>query len=78
MRWIRLLFALIKAKFKSKVKATDTVELSFNVWVTDIDVSIMNHAAIMTIFEIGRLDFMVCTNFLKLLIKKNGTFLLKL
>ena len=74
MRWIRLLFALIKAKFKSKVKATDTVRLSFNVWITDIDVSIMNHAAIMTIFEIGRLDFMVRTNFFKVASKNKWYF----
>ncbi|MCF7567818.1 thioesterase family protein [Sabulilitoribacter arenilitoris] len=74
MRWIRLLLALIKAKFKSKVKATDVVKLSFNVWITDIDVSIMNHAAIMTIFEIGRLDFMVRTNFFKVANKNKWYF----
>lgn len=74
MRWIRLLLALTKAKFKNKVKATDTVELSFNVWITDIDVSIMNHAAIMTIFEIGRLDFMVRTNFFRVANKKKWYF----
>lgn len=74
MRWIRLIITLIKAKFKSKVNATDTIELSFNVWVTDIDVSIMNHAAIMTVFELGRLDFMVRTNFFKVANKKKWYF----
>ncbi|WOD42629.1 acyl-CoA thioesterase [Hwangdonia lutea] len=74
MRWIRLLAALIRAKFKEKVKATDTVQLSFNVWVTDVDVSIMNHAAIMTLFEIGRLDFMVRTNFFSVANKNKWYF----
>ncbi|MFD1163298.1 MULTISPECIES: acyl-CoA thioesterase [Hwangdonia] len=74
MRWIRLLAALIRAKFKEKVQATDTVRLSVNVWITDIDVSIMNHAAIMTLFEIGRLDFMVRTNFFKVANKNKWYF----
>ena len=74
MRWIRLLSTLINAKFKKKVKATDTIKLPFRVWVTDIDVSIMNHAAILTIFEIGRLDFMVRTNFFKVASKNKWYF----
>lgn len=74
MRWIRLLAALVKAKFKTKIVATETVSLPFRVWVTDIDVSVMNHAAIMTIMEIGRVDFMVRTNFLKLANKNKWFF----
>ncbi len=74
MRWIRFLIAIFKAKFKRKINATETVVLNFRVWITDIDVSVMNHAAIMTIMEIGRLDFMVRTNFLKLANKKKWFF----
>ena len=66
MRWIRLLSALIRAKYKSKVPATATTSVPFRVWLTDIDVSIMNNASFLTIMEMGRLDFMERTNFFKL------------
>ncbi|MFY0687564.1 MAG: thioesterase family protein [Cyclobacteriaceae bacterium] len=66
MRWIRLVAAMVSAKFKTKLSLSETVVLPFRVWVTDIDVSVMNHAAIMTVMELGRIDFMVRTNFLKL------------
>ena len=65
---------LIAAKIKSKVQLTETLTLPFRVWVTDIDVSVMNHAAIMTVMELGRVDFMVRTNFLKLATKNNWYF----
>ena len=65
MRWIRLLMAMLSAKFKKKLVGTETVVKSFRVWITDIDVSVMNHAAIMTALETGRLDLMVRSNFFK-------------
>ncbi len=74
MRWIRLVASLINAKFKRKVKLTETISLRFRVWLTDIDVSVMNHAAIMTVMELGRIDFMVRTNFLKLANKNKWFF----
>lgn len=74
MRWIRLLAAIINAKFKQKINANETVALSFRVWITDIDVSVMNHAALLTVMEVGRVDFMVRTNFLKLANKKKWFF----
>lgn len=74
MRWIRLVTCLIRAKFKRKVKLTETISLPFRVWITDIDVSVMNHAAIMTVMELGRIDFMVRTNFFELANKKKWFF----
>ena len=74
MRWVRLLIALGNAKFRSKLKGSDTSRLNFRVWVTDIDVTVMNHAAIMTIFEMGRIDFMVRTNFFKIATKNKWFF----
>jgi len=74
MRWIRLLTALINAKFKKKLIGTETVRKSFRVWITDIDVSVMNHAAIMSILETGRIDLMVRSNFFKVASKNNWFF----
>ncbi|WP_406682796.1 hypothetical protein N1F78_08835 [Seonamhaeicola sp. MEBiC1930] len=69
MRWIRLILAMLSAKFKKKLNGTETVIKTFRVWITDIDVSVMNHAAIMTVLETGRLDLMVRSNFFKVAIK---------
>jgi len=74
MRWIRLLLAMISAKFKGEIKATDTISLSFRVWITDIDVTVMNHAAILTVMEAGRIDAMVRSNFFKVASKNKWFF----
>ena len=74
MRWIRLLSTLILSKFKKKLKVTETVTSSFHVWITDIDVSIMNHASIMTVFETGRLELMVRSNFFNVASKNKWYF----
>lgn len=74
MRWIKLLSALGKARFRTKLKGSDTSTFNFRVWITDIDVSVMNHAAIMTVFEMGRADFMVRTNFFKIATKNKWFF----
>ena len=74
MRWFRLLIAMISAKFKTKLKGTETATKSFIVWITDIDVSVMNHATIMTVLETGRIDFMVRTNFFKVATKHKWFF----
>jgi acyl-CoA thioesterase FadM len=66
MRWIRLLLALIKARFKSKLSVDDTSKIRFSVWITDVDATIMNHAALMTVMEAGRLDLMVRSGFFTL------------
>jgi acyl-CoA thioesterase FadM len=75
MRWTRLLLALLTAKFRKPVPVTGTSELSFRVWITDIDVSIMNHAALLTVMEMGRIDFMVRTGFFKLASKRKWYFM---
>ena len=74
MRWIKLLLALGGAKRKSKLQITDESIITFTVWPTDIDVSIMNHAALMTVMEMGRIDFIVRTGFMKLAREKKWYF----
>lgn len=74
MRWLKLSLALLRAKFKSKIDPSMTSMLTFWVWLTDIDVSLMNHASILTVMETGRIDFMVRTGFFKLASKKGWYF----
>lgn len=66
MRWVRLIWSMFRARFASALPVTSTSQVHFRVWITDIDVSVMNHAAIMTVFETGRIDFMVRTGFFRL------------
>jgi acyl-CoA thioesterase FadM len=66
MRWIKLALALFNAKFRHKIRATETTRVDFLVWITDIDVTVMNHAAMMTVFEMGRIDYMVRTGFFRI------------
>ncbi|HEX5652169.1 MAG TPA: acyl-CoA thioesterase [Chitinophagaceae bacterium] len=74
MRWIRLLQSLLSSRFRGKLAITETSTIKFTVWLTDIDASIMNHAAMMTVFEAGRLDLMVRTGFFKKAREKNWYF----
>ncbi len=74
MRWIRLLFAILSAKYRSKLTISDESNISFRVWITDIDASIMNHAPMMTVMEMGRIDFMVRSGFFKIAREKNWYF----
>ena len=74
MRWLRLLFALLFAKFRTRLDINEISSTRFHVWLTDIDASIMNHAAILTVFETGRIDFMVRTGFFKVARKMKWFF----
>jgi len=74
MRWIRLLHALLVARFKTKLKGSETSTLVFRVWVTDVDWSIANHAAVLTVMETGRLDLMVRLNFMKIAARNKWYF----
>lgn len=66
MRHVRLLGAVIAARFRGPLEAGDESRLSFRVWPTDVDVSIANHAAVLTIMEVGRIDFMIRSGFFRL------------
>ena len=74
MRWLRLLWALITARYRSKLGVNDPSVLSFRVWITDVDASIMNHAAMMTVMEAGRIDLMVRAGFFSLARKEKWYF----
>ena len=74
MRWFRLFPTICAARNRSKFSISEESNLTFRVWPTDIDVSIMNHAAMMTVMEMGRIDYMVRTGFFKLARKKKWYF----
>jgi acyl-CoA thioesterase FadM len=74
MRWIRLLTTLFVARYRSKLRINEDSIITCRVWITDIDISIMNHAAMMSVMEMGRIDFMVRTGFFRLAQKNKWYF----
>ena len=74
MRWIRLLSVLVRARLRSRINVVDTAIVRFRVWLTDVDVSVMNHATMLTVMEAGRVDFMVRTGFLEIATRNKWYF----
>ena len=64
-RWLRTLLTFIRAQFGKNINPDEETSLNFRVWMTDVDLSIMNNAAMLTITEMGRIDLMIRTGFLK-------------
>jgi acyl-CoA thioesterase FadM len=63
-RWLRTLITFIRAQFRKKINPDEETSLSFRVWISDVDLSIMNNAAMLTIMEMGRIDLIIRTGFL--------------
>ena len=64
-RWIRILSIIFIAQFYKKINPLDEICLNFRVWITDVDLAVMNNTAMMLITELGRWDLSVRTGFLK-------------
>ena len=64
-RWLRILFILIGARFRKKIRPDEEFSLNFRVRIADVDLSIMSNTAILAITELGRWDYAVRTGFLK-------------
>jgi acyl-CoA thioesterase FadM len=73
-RWIRILIIIIRARFRKIINPDEETSLNFRVWITDVDLSVMNNAAIMAITEMGRIDLIIRTGFLKYA-RGNGLYL---
>jgi len=65
---------MVLARNKQKLDPASVSVMEFHVWPTDIDVSIMNHAALLTVMETGRIDLMVRTGFFSLARKRKWYF----
>jgi len=64
-RWLRTLITFIRAQFLKDINPDEETSLNFRVWITDVDLSIMNNAAMLSITEMGRIDLAIRTGFLK-------------
>ncbi|HXI21310.1 MAG TPA: thioesterase family protein [Gemmatimonadales bacterium] len=66
-RWIRVLLTILRSWRLPRLGVDQESDLTFRVWPTDADLSIMNHATFLTIMEQGRIDFLFRTGFIGLL-----------
>ena len=64
-RWLRTLITCIRAQFRKKINPDEETSLNFRVWISEVDLSIMNNAAMLSITEMGRIDLAIRTGFLK-------------
>jgi acyl-CoA thioesterase FadM len=64
-RWFRILITILKAQFRKKIHPLEELCLNFRVWITDVDLSVMNNTAMLFITELGRWDLSVRTGFLR-------------
>ena len=74
MRWLKLLLTIFSAHFRGRISPEEPSEIHFSVWLTDVDASIMNHATMMTVMEMGRMDLMVRSGFFGLARKEKWYF----
>lgn len=65
------------ANFRRKLTVFEESKINFRVWITDVDANIMNHAPMMTVMEMGRIDFMVRCGFFSIARRKKWYFPLK-
>jgi acyl-CoA thioesterase FadM len=64
-RWLRILITFVRAQFLKDINPEEETSLNFRVWISDVDLSIMNNAAMLTTTEMGRIDLIIRTGFLK-------------
>lgn len=75
-RWLRVLLTVVRSWRLPRLRIDQESDLSFRVWPTDADISLMNHAAFLTIMEQGRIDFLFRTGLIRLFRRRHWTALL--
>lgn len=69
--YLRLLILLLRAFFKPRMKLTEKSILKFHVLPSDLDINMhMNNGRYNSIMDLGRVDIMLRTGLLKLILKR--------
>ena len=68
--YFRLIYLFLTSPFKSKKNLLDSVSLSGGVMLNDIDINLhVNNGRFLTLADLGRIDFLIRTNFMAVMIK---------
>jgi acyl-CoA thioesterase FadM len=73
-RWLRFLLTALAARRRPGLDVASESRLALRVWPTECDAAFLNHAALLSIMECGRIDIMVRFGFLKLA-RRQGWYL---
>jgi acyl-CoA thioesterase FadM len=75
-RWVRFVVTVLRSMLRPRLRVDQESRLTFRVWPTDADLSLMNHACYLTIMEQGRIDFIMRTGILRLMLRHHWSALL--
>jgi YbgC/YbaW family acyl-CoA thioester hydrolase len=75
-RWARFLLTVFRSLFKPRLQVDQDSLLTFRVWPTEADLTLMNHATYLTIMEQGRIDFIRRTGFMQFLLRRRWSAVL--
>ena len=71
-RWLRFGLTLLRSYTQQRLSSLDEeLSISVRAWPTDSDMSVVNHAALISLMELGRIDLMARSGFLSLALR-NG------
>lgn len=73
-RWLRFLLTVLAARRRPRLDVASESRLALRVWPTECDAAFLNHAALLSIMECGRIDIMVRFGFLRLA-RRHGWYL---
>jgi acyl-CoA thioesterase FadM len=69
-RWIRFLLLGLRSLRRPRLRPDEESTLTLRVWPTDADISVVNNAAYLTYFEMGRVDLQLRTGFTRLALRR--------
>jgi len=75
-RWLRFLLTVVRSWFRPRLRVDGESRLAFRIWPTEADLSLANHAALLTLLEQGRIDFILRSGFLRFLQRRRWTSVL--
>lgn len=75
-RWVRFVLTVLRSMLKPRLRIDQESFLTFRVWPTDADLSLMNHANYLTIMEQGRIDLIVRSGFMRFLLRRHWSAVL--
>jgi acyl-CoA thioesterase FadM len=73
-RWTRFLLTLLRARSRPPLRLGVESEISGRVWPGECDAAHLNHAALLSLLECGRIDLMVRFGFLALARRRRWYF----
>src|SRR5687768_16095410 len=69
-RWLRFLMLAVGSLWRPRLRPDEKSVLTVRTWLTDADIGLVNNAAYLTFFELGRIDLQLRSGFARLAFQK--------